>query len=72
MAGEVPKVEEHLPEQSHQPTGIVDRPEHQIADALKEGQKLSYADVTVDETRPIVAMRRLQDAMLANGTLGRR
>ncbi len=36
------------------------------------GQKLSYADVTVDETRPIVAMRRLQDAMLANGTLGRR
>ncbi len=36
------------------------------------GQQLSYADVTVDETRPIVAMRRLQDAMLANGTLGRR
>lgn len=36
------------------------------------GQKLSYADVTVDETRPIVAMRRLQDAMLANGTLGSR
>ncbi len=36
------------------------------------GQHLSYADVTLDETRPIVAMRRLQDAMLANGTLGRR
>ena len=34
------------------------------------GQRLSYADVELDETRPIVAMRRLQDAMLANGTLG--
>ena len=36
------------------------------------GQRLSYADVELDETRPIVAMRRLQDAMLANGTLGSR
>ncbi len=35
------------------------------------GQTLTYADVELDETRPIVAMRRLQDAMLSNGTLGR-
>lgn len=34
------------------------------------GQTLTYADIELDETRPIVAMRRLQDAMLANGTLG--
>lgn len=34
------------------------------------GETLTYGDVVLDETRPIVAMRRLQDAMLANGTLG--
>ena len=34
------------------------------------GATVSYADVELDEGRPIVAMRRLQDAMLANGTLG--
>ena len=34
------------------------------------GDTLTYADIELDETRPIVAMRRLQDAMLANGTLG--
>ncbi|NMD46200.1 MAG: hypothetical protein GYA85_05480 [Propionibacterium sp.] len=34
------------------------------------GQTLTYADIELDETRPIVAMRRLQDAMLANGALG--
>ncbi len=34
------------------------------------GVTVRYADVELDETRPIVAMRRLQDAMLANGTLG--
>lgn len=35
------------------------------------GQTVSYDDIELDESRPIVAMRRLQDAMLANGTLGR-
>lgn len=43
-----------------------------LARDVAAGQTLSYADVTLDETRPIVAMRRLQDAMLTNGTLGRR
>jgi len=35
------------------------------------GATVTYADIELDETRPIVAMRRLQDAMLANGSLGR-
>ena len=30
---------------------------------------VTYADVEVDETRPLVAMRRLQDSMLAAGLL---
>lgn len=34
------------------------------------GATVTYADIELDEGRPIVAMRRLQDAMLANGTLG--
>jgi predicted homoserine dehydrogenase-like protein len=34
------------------------------------GATVTYADIELDESRPIVAMRRLQDAMLANGTLG--
>lgn len=33
------------------------------------GQAISYDDVELDETRPLVAMRRLQDALLANGAL---
>ena len=34
------------------------------------GSTVTYADIELDENRPIVAMRRLQDAMLANGALG--
>ncbi|MFT4218360.1 MAG: oxidoreductase [Micropruina sp.] len=37
---------------------------------IAAGETLGYADVVLDESRPIVAMRRLQDAMLANGALG--
>ena len=33
------------------------------------GTTLTYDDVVVDETRPLVALRRLQDALIANGTL---
>lgn len=33
------------------------------------GASLTYDDVEVDETRPLVAMRRLQDALLAGGAL---
>ncbi|MBS5744571.1 MAG: oxidoreductase [Cutibacterium avidum] len=34
------------------------------------GTILTEDDVEIDETRPIVAMRRLQDALLDNGTIG--
>ena len=37
---------------------------------VSAGATVRYADIELDENRPIVAMRRLQDAMLANGTLG--
>lgn len=33
------------------------------------GQALTYADVRLDESRPLVAMRRMQDAMLDSGVL---
>ncbi|ATG55988.1 oxidoreductase [Brachybacterium ginsengisoli] len=33
------------------------------------GQALTYADVLLDESRPLVAMRRMQDAMLARGVI---
>ncbi len=35
---------------------------------IAAGTTVTYADVEVDETRPLVAMRRLQDALIANGT----
>lgn len=31
------------------------------------GQRLTYADVEIDESRPLVAMRRMQDALLTSG-----
>ena len=33
------------------------------------GQALTYADVELDESRPLVAMRRLQDALITSGTV---
>jgi predicted homoserine dehydrogenase-like protein len=36
---------------------------------LPAGATVTYDDVTVDETRPLVAMRRLQDSLLASGVL---
>lgn len=36
---------------------------------LKAGDIVGYADVEVDETRPLVAMRRMQDALLASGVI---
>ncbi|MGP9538275.1 NAD(P)H-dependent oxidoreductase [Brachybacterium sp. AOP43-C2-M15] len=33
------------------------------------GQPLTYDDVQLDESRPLVAMRRMQDSMLANGVI---
>lgn len=36
---------------------------------IKAGQIVTYDDVEVDETRPLVAMRRLQDALIASGVL---
>ncbi|MFV0452578.1 MAG: NAD(P)H-dependent oxidoreductase [Propioniciclava sp.] len=41
---------------------------------LKAGKKIdeiiTYDDIEVDETRPLVAMRRLQDALVARGVIG--
>ena len=36
---------------------------------IKAGATLTYDDVEVDETRPLVAMRRLQDSLLKAGVL---
>jgi predicted homoserine dehydrogenase-like protein len=33
------------------------------------GQALTYGDVLLDESRPLVAMRRMQDAMIARGVI---
>lgn len=37
--------------------------------AVAAGHTLTYDDVEIDETRPLVAMRRLQDALAASGIL---
>lgn len=37
---------------------------------IAAGETLTYADVEVDETRPLVAMRRLQDALVRSGVIG--
>ncbi len=37
---------------------------------VNAGETVSYDDVEIDESRPLVAMRRLQDALVANGTIG--
>jgi predicted homoserine dehydrogenase-like protein len=37
---------------------------------LEAGATLTYDDVEVDETRPLVAMRRLQDALIRSGVIG--
>ena len=31
---------------------------------------ITYADIEIDETRPLVAMRRLQDSLVASGVIG--
>ena len=36
---------------------------------LKAGDTVTYDDVEVDETRPLVAMRRLQDALVKSGVI---
>ncbi|HEY3339559.1 MAG TPA: oxidoreductase [Propionicimonas sp.] len=36
---------------------------------IKAGATLTYDDVEVDETRPLVAMRRLQDALIKGGVI---
>lgn len=37
-----------------------------------QGQIITYDDIELDETRPLVAMRRLQDALIAQGVIGAR
>lgn len=39
----------------------------ELTSAKAAGEAISYDDVRVDETRPLVAMRRVQDAMVARG-----
>lgn len=36
---------------------------------LEAGDTLTYDDVEIDETRPLVAMRRLQDALVRSGVI---
>lgn len=58
---------EQAREQNLVPIGLVDRSVLTRAKAADEF--LAYDDLDVDETRPLVAMRRLQDAMVAGGML---
>ena len=37
---------------------------------IKAGEIVSYDDVELDETRPLIAMRRLQDSLVAAGVIG--
>lgn len=54
-------------EQNLVPIGLLMGSELTSAKAARE--TLTYDDVRVDETRPLVAMRRLQDSLVARGVL---
>lgn len=41
-----------------------------LATPKKQDEIITYADLIIDETRPLVAMRRLQDALVARGVIG--
>lgn len=58
---------EEAREQNLIPIGLVNRSVLKVAKRTDEF--LSYEDLEVDETRPLVAMRRLQDALVRNGML---
>ncbi|WP_193104927.1 NAD(P)H-dependent oxidoreductase [Brachybacterium sp. FME24] len=54
-------------EQNLVPIGLLMGSE--LTAAKAPGETISYDDARVDETRPLVSMRRLQDAMVARGVL---
>lgn len=54
-------------EQNLVPIGLLMGSE--LTAAKAPGESISYDDVRVDETRPLVAMRRLQDSLVARGVL---
>lgn len=41
-----------------------------VKQAVPQDQIITYDDLELDETRPLVAMRRLQDGLVARGVLG--
>lgn len=50
------------------PIGLLQRSRLKVS--KKEDEIITYADLEIDETRPIVAMRRLQDSLVERGILG--
>ncbi len=50
------------------PIGLLQHSKLKVA--KKQDEIITYDDLEIDETRPIVAMRRLQDAMVARGVIG--
>lgn len=50
------------------PIGLLQHSKLKVA--KREDEIITYNDIEIDETRPIVAMRRLQDAMVARGVIG--
>lgn len=50
------------------PVGLIQSSKLKVA--KKQGEIITYDDLEVDETRPLVAMRRLQDALVARGMIG--
>ena len=51
------------------PIGLLQHSKLKVA--KKQDEIITYDDLEIDETRPIVAMRRLQDAMVARGVIWR-
>lgn len=50
------------------PIGLLQHSRLKVAKGVDE--IITYADLEIDETRPLVAMRRLQDALVARGVIG--
>lgn len=54
-------------EKGYAPIGLLQR--SVLKEGVKAGEYITYSNLEVDETRPLVAMRRLQDSLVARGVI---
>ena len=58
---------EEAREKGYVPIGLLQR--SVLKEAIKAGEYITYDNLELDESRPLVAMRRLQDSLVARGVI---